>query len=465
MKKITTLFYTAFSLSVFTILLLSSCDKMDDIQKEYADREEKVYLGKVDSIKSYPGFNKTKLVWQMNADPKVEKTIIYWNLRRDSIVRAFNRTGSGWQKDSVILENLPEGSLLVEFKNINAKGETSLISSTTATVWGENFADGLRARSLTAFDYDYNQSKYNLALSKTTPGDSVVYSEFTYTTKLNGIKTVTVNRSDTAVVLTDFPDGGTFDFRTVFFLPQGIDTVRNDSQTFKAPEAITNRGIKIALKGAAASRYFPMDDDLGEWNAAGDLVIYAVGTGGELTEKRRYPALAPRATFRDLFFYEGDRFIGIQTNNSLYMYTITNGVLTNILTTSMGTGFNFLKYIPARGFFYSIAETSGELKAWFALPNGTFLTPNSAVAGTGFNYTPYMLFDFQALMGIDAAGYLWTIPVKATGSIGPKSRMGQGWNRFTKIVGVGSKVYGMEANGDLYVFNNFDATSKYWIAN
>lgn len=464
MKKISILFYTALSLPVFLVLLLSSCDKMNDIQSTYADKEEGIYLGKVDSIKSYPGFGKTKLVWYIGSDPKIERTIIYWNLRRDSVVKDFTRVNSGVQKDSVVLENLPEGSMLIEFRNINNKGETSLLSSVTATVWGASFADGLRARSLTSFDYDYNEARYSLALSKTTPGDSVVYSEITYTTKSNATNTVAINRGDTTAVLPDFPSGGTFQFRTVFFLPQGIDTVRNEYQTFNAPEAVTDRGIKIALKGNAVSKYFPMDNDLCEWNAAGDLIVYAVADNGELTEKMRYPALAPRGTFRDLFFYEGDRFIGIQTNNSLYMYTITDGVLKNILTTTLGTGFTNPKHIGARGFFYSITS-GGDVKAWFALPGGTWLTPQSASAGSGFTYDPYALFNFQTLMGVDATGNLWTVPVLATGSIGAKSRMGLGWNRFTKIACTGTKLYGMEANGDMYVYNNFDVTSKYWIVN
>lgn len=469
MKKSIILFYTAFSLPVFWVLLLSSCDKMNDIQSKYADKEEAIYLGKVDSIRSYPGFGKTKLVWYIGSDPKVEQTIIYWNQRRDSIVKNFVRTTAGVQKDSVILTNLPEGSMLIEFRNINSKGETSLFSSATATVWGPSFADGLRARSLTAFDYDYNQSKYNLALSKTTPGDSVIYSEITYTTKSNATNTVAISRGDTTAVLPDFPSGGTFQFRTVFFLPQGIDTVRNNYQVFNAPEVVMDRGTRIALKGNAGSKYFSFNNDLCEWNAAGDLIVYTVEDNGELTEKSRYPALVSRTSFRDFFFYDGDRFIGIRTNNNAYMHQIINGVLTIVKTPAgadnFGSGFTFLKYVAARGFFYSIAETTGEMKCWFALLNATWGSPNGITVGTGFTYSAYALFDYQTLLGVDATGFLWTVPVRFTGAVGSKSRMGQGWNRFTKIVGVGSRVYGMEASGDLYVFNNFDATSKYWIAN
>ncbi|MGJ7029616.1 DUF4998 domain-containing protein [Niabella hirudinis] len=466
MKKISILFYTALCLPLFLVALLSSCDKMNDIQSNFANKEEAVYLGRVDSVKSYPGFGKVKLVWLMNADPKISKTIVYWNLRRDSIVRSFNRTGLGTQLDSVVLEDLPEGTMLIEFRNTNDKGETSLFSSATVTVWGESFADRLRARNVTSFDYDYLQSSYNLTLSKTTPGDSVAYSQISYITKNNETRVINTNRSvnDTAVQLTDFPAGGSFQFRTVFFPPQGIDTVRNEYQTFKAPDVVTDRGMKIALKGNATSKYFPMNDDLCEWNAAGDLVVYEASANGELTEKMRYPALASRTTLRDFFFYEGDRFIGVQNNNSLYMYTIADGVLKNVLASTLGTGFTTSKHIGARGFFYAITD-AGDVKAWFALPAGTWLTPQSATAGSGFAYNSYALFNFQTLIGIDAAGNLWTFPVAASAVLGSKIRMGLGWNRFTKIMCAGTRLYGLESNGDLYVYNNFDAAGKYWIVN
>ncbi|WP_300600624.1 DUF4998 domain-containing protein [Niabella sp.] len=468
MNRNTNLLFTATGLCVLLAFILFSCDKMNDIQSKYTNQAEKVYLGRVDSVTYAAGFGRAKVVWYINADPKIQRTIIYWNNRRDSLVRPFNRQALGGQWDSIYLNGLSEGSTLLEFVNVNDAGESSLVTRSAVTVWGESFAGGLRARSLTGLDYDYLQSSYNLTVSKTTPGDSVIYSQISYTTKNNETRVINTGRSvnDTAVVLTDFPAGGSLQFRTVFFLPKGIDTVRNDYKVYNAPSIVTDRGVKIALKGNATSKYFQMNDNLCEWNAAGDMIVYAVGENGELTEQMRYPALAPRTTFREFFFYDVDRFIGVQgSTNNLYMYTITNGALANILTTTLGTGFNFLKYVQGRGFFYSIAETTGEIKAWFALPNGTWLNPNSATVGTGFNYVPYAMLNNQSLIGIDAAGYLWALPVSVTASVGSKSRMGLGWSRFTKIICAGTKLYGMEANGDLYVYNNFDATSKYWIVN
>src|SRR5690606_12297077 len=107
-----------------------------------------------------PGFGRAKLTWYVGSDPKIDRTIIYWNMRQDSIVKEFARNTPGVQKDSIILDNLPEGSTLFEFRNMNNDGETSLYSSATVTVWGAEFGDGLRARSLNGFDFDYAQSTY-----------------------------------------------------------------------------------------------------------------------------------------------------------------------------------------------------------------------------------------------------------------------------------------------------------------
>ncbi len=472
MKRITKLIFAAFGTALLLALLLPSCDKMDDIQRTFADREEDVYLGKVDSIKSYPGFGKTKMVWYVNADPKIEQTVIYWNLRRDSIVKPFNRTNASGQYDSIVLNNLPEGSLLIEFKNVNSKGETSLWSSSTATIWGPKFADGLRARILESLDYDYSQSAYNLELSSATKGDSVVYSEIEYTTKSNEKTVLRIERSEENITLPNFPDGGTFDFRTIFYPPQGIDTVYSAKKSFSAPKAVFNGGTKVSLKGNTSSRYFDYNGDLGEWNSSGDLIVYSVAANGELTQKERYNAVAPRTTFRELFFYDADRFILVgASNNIVYMYQLANGALTIVKTPAgadaLGSGFTMPAFIPARGFFYSSIPATGELRTWIAFNNATWGSPNGSTVtqNTKFSYTINTMLNYETLLGIDGNGYLRSIPVLASGALGSTSRAGMGWSRFTKLFTVGKKLYGLESSGDLYVFSDFNATDNYWIVN
>lgn len=466
MKQINKLFAVALGLLASVFFILSSCSKMDDIQRNYAEREEQVYLGKVDSLMSFPGFNRTKLTWYMSSDPMIDRTIIYWNLRRDSIVKEFNRTDPGVQKDSILIDNLPEGTILFEFRNVNKEGETSLYSSISATVWGSTFAAGLRARRVTEFDFDYSQSLYNLTLSPTAVGDSVVYSQIIYKNKNGEEKTVRTERNMTGVELADFPDGGEFRFRTVFFLPQGIDTVYNDYATFKAPKAVFERGTKISLVGNMVSKYFDRSgENLYEWNAKGDLIVYALNADGSLVQTKTYPAIVLHTAYKHFFFYNDDKFIGVSTANKVSMFQIVAGKLV-VVKANFGSGFTFQQFIPAQGFFFSITAGTGDMKTWLAQNDGTWGTPNGTKVGTGFTiYEPLMLFNNQAFLGVDADGDLWNIPVSVTGILGFKSRIGSGWNRFEKMISVGTKLYCMEKNGDFYVFDNFNTTDKYWIVN
>src|SRR5690606_9180952 len=186
--------------------------------------------------------------------------------RKDSIVKEFTRTAPGIQKDSIILENLAEGSTLFEFRNVNDAGETSLYSSATVTVWGTEYGDGLRARKLTRFDFDYTQSLYSLTLSPSVPGDSVLFTEVVYNNKLGEEKTITIDRETEDVELADFPDGGEFKFRTAFFPPESMDMIYNDFTTFRAPLAVTENGVKISTSGNLASKYFDRNgENLYEW--------------------------------------------------------------------------------------------------------------------------------------------------------------------------------------------------------
>lgn len=475
MKKINLLITIASCMLLCALFALPSCDKMDDIQKKYVDRGEKNYLGIVDSIESYPGFGRVKLTWYINADPRIDQTIVYWNMRKDSVVLDFNRESPGLQKDSIILTDLPEGTSLFEFRNVNDEGETSLFSSASVTVWGPEFADGLPARSLIGFDYNYTASRYNLVLSPSAPGDSVIYSQIVYKTMQGLEKTIKINREVDSITLENFEDGGAFRFRTVFYLPEGIDTVYADYQEFKAPTAVSAKGVKLAINGSLDNQYFSRGgaavsdaDSLYEWNTDGDLNIYTFTGDGTLTLARTLPSAISRADFHYFFFYDADRFIGVDKDGRVFLLRDNGSGFDTLKTPSggqyLGSGFHFMDYMPARGFFYTLTSSDGALRTWFAKNDATWDSPNGTTVGTGFTeYSSLALFNKQTLLAIDAEGRLWSFPISAKGAIGSKSRVGSGWNRFKKLVSVGTKLLAMEEDGDFYLFDDFNATDKFWI--
>lgn len=444
------------ALFFFTI----SCSDMNDIQSKFADLAEETYLGKVDSIKSFPGNGRAKITWYIGSDPKIEQTIIYWNMRKDSIVKDFVRAKPGVQKDSIIVENLPEGTRQYEFRNINSLGQTSLYTKASVTAWGESFLRRLTPRIVKSQEFDYATSKFKLVLSNTFKGDSIIYSVMRFTDTQGVAKSIRIPRDTTKLVLSDFPDGGEIQFGTVFFLPQGIDTIRSAYQIIKAPKVIFETGEKLSIGEGLASKYFDRDGvSLYEWNSAGDVKVYEKNGDGTFKQPVVYPLLLPRTSFRDFFFYDDDKFISVGTGNAVNMHQWVDGTLPYVKA-GLGTGFNQLAFIPAKGFFYSV-ETNGTLKTWLANNNGTWGSPNGTAVYTTFLYKAFALYKFNYLIAVDAQGVLWSAPISTAGYPGSLNKIGTGWDRFLRLVTVGDLLLAMDANGDFWKFN-FD-TDKYWI--
>lgn len=473
MKKTYRLFPVVLGLLASVVLLFSSCDKMNDIQAEWAGQEEQVYLGKVDSVRFYPGFGRAKITWYIGADPKVDRTIIYWNMRQDSIVKEFVRTGSGLQRDSVILENLPVGSTLFEFRNVNNAGETSLYSNATVTVWGPEFATGLRARRVAGLSLNPAESVFGLNLTPTTQGDSVEYAEVVYTNTLGQTRTVRADRATNELQLSNFPAGGEFRLRTVFFPPQGIDTVYNNFEAFQAPSVVTTGGTQLAFTGVLTSKYFDYNgESLYEWTSGSALISRPLNGDGTVSATGTEVATVPRATYRDLIFYDADRYITVTTGNVLRMLSIQGSnvaiVNTPTGTTDFGTGFSMPLFLsPVNGVYFYSLTAAGVLQAWYAFNNASLATPNNAAVATGYqiyDVNKLAVFDATSLLIVDSAGDLWALPVSVSGRLGSRSQIGSGWNRFARIVTVGTTVLGIQSNGEVYAFPNF-SVGNFWVVN
>lgn len=166
----------------------TACGDMDSTHAEYADRPEKIYLGRVDSLRAHGGHDRIMLSWYINADPKIERTIVYWNSRRDSIVKPFVRRGPGFQKDSVFIEGLDEGNANFEVYNRNSDGLYSLSRSVSGYAYGDAYLKGLRRRSISSVVLGIDEASQSNSVTITW-GDadaSNIYSEIVYTKKSTG---------------------------------------------------------------------------------------------------------------------------------------------------------------------------------------------------------------------------------------------------------------------------------------
>lgn len=126
---------------------LVACDSMNSIHEEYLDRGEEIYTGVIDSLKAYPGNERVKFTWEINADPRITKTVIYWNDSADSVIVEVNRTQPGVMQMETIL-SLPEDSYIFKFVTNDDEGHKSLSVEKTVEIYGPDYAAMLRNREI-----------------------------------------------------------------------------------------------------------------------------------------------------------------------------------------------------------------------------------------------------------------------------------------------------------------------------
>lgn len=136
-----------FSLS---LLCFIACDNINSLHEQYLERGEGIYTGVVDSLKAFPGNNRVKLTWEINADPRITQTVIYWKDRADSLVIDVNRLKPGVMPMEAVF-NIPEGSYIFEVITKDDFGNKSLYVQKTVEVYGEKFIAQLKSRLITSF--------------------------------------------------------------------------------------------------------------------------------------------------------------------------------------------------------------------------------------------------------------------------------------------------------------------------
>ncbi|HLT93075.1 MAG TPA: DUF4998 domain-containing protein [Membranihabitans sp.] len=464
---------TSFLLLVFLIgsaLMMTSCDDMDDIQKKYADEDEIIYLGRVDSVKVVPGFGRVKLLWELSADPRVERVKVYWNNNQESAVKEFSRQISGVIEDSLIIENLPEGSYTFELRTESDLYNPSLPTIASGVVWGPNKGDELGSRSFTRYNPDVLSGTYTLDLSptqKVSSEENMVYTKITYTNSSGNETTVRVHPDSSQIVLEDFVMGSEYTMQDAFVSTVVFDTIFNNPRVFKAPDVIQHQG-SLVDSGDPDGKYFSIsENELVEWTPTGDLITFNWDGTAMSPGEHKIVADLSRDSFRALFYYGNNKFIAISNQNEVVMHQLLDDTMAIVQTPAgadaMGVGFNFEKFVRGTGYFYSVTAGTGELKTWFALENATWGTPNGTTVATGFDRFEKITYFGTNLVAIDGSGGLWHITVKATGEPSVYRKIGHGWDRFEQLVSLGSDLLAIDEDGNIYTFGSLQQEEKYWV--
>ncbi len=206
--------YSAILLSVF-----GACSKMNDLHQKYLDTGEKVYLGQPDSAKVLSGNNRIKIRYWLS-DPRAKKMIVYWNIRKDSLLLDLPPVVRGQARD-ILIENLPEKQYEFELVTMNEQlANRSISLKVSGQSYGANFESGLLGRQI---KYATLELENTVSLEWYGPSENGYVTEVTYTDQQDKKVTIRTPMNESTTILPEYKEELTF--RTLFLPnPTAIDT-------------------------------------------------------------------------------------------------------------------------------------------------------------------------------------------------------------------------------------------------
>lgn len=214
------------------LLWMASCDDMNSIHQKYYDWGEDIYTGVVDSLKASAGYEKVKFTWELNADPRISKTVIFWNQRADSVVINVNRTQGGRLQMEHELQQMAEGSYIFEFITRDDEGYFSLAREIVVHVYGEAYVQDLRNRRIASIAHLVDGTM----LLKWDPISSVAMQYVTLIYEVDGVEqTIRVENSDTETILVGLDTGDKIQVSTTYLPEEALDELHSTYTEYTMP--------------------------------------------------------------------------------------------------------------------------------------------------------------------------------------------------------------------------------------
>ena len=236
MNKIKLLYLTLLGL----LFGIAACDKMNDVQKEFLDRGETIYVGKIDSLKTFGGNGRIKITGLMYYAYTADKCIVRWEA--DSLIVPVE----GYSVNDtieIIVDNIDEGTYQFTVQTYDIAGNSSLKEYCSGTVYGSQYLLAASPKLISVMTPE--PSGMTLTWNQSEEAESV---ELVYETD-GGDITMQLPGNVAQTVITDWKLGGTVKTRTaVIPEPGAIDTMYTDWITQYFPAFVEYELPKGAIK-------------------------------------------------------------------------------------------------------------------------------------------------------------------------------------------------------------------------
>ncbi|MDR2776032.1 MAG: hypothetical protein LBC19_15120 [Tannerella sp.] len=256
---------------ISTVMILSvcifSCDDMNSIHEEYLKRGETLYIGGVnyDSVYVYSGDRKIKFEWKVSADPRITKTVIYWNNRDTSVVIPVNRTVDNEFWMETLITDIAEGEYIFEFMMQDDNNHTSIAVEISGTVFGQVYLENLRNRGIK--ELSKLETGEMQIIWETVNNVTLQYSVLEYIDDNGQPKKVNVPNSDDKTLLDGLDTGDEVELYAAHLPENALETLNSFTRTLTMPKferELAKSRFAAAFKPGDNTTPQPGDSD-GAW--------------------------------------------------------------------------------------------------------------------------------------------------------------------------------------------------------
>jgi hypothetical protein len=205
---------------IAAVSLFSCAGDMDSTYKQFVVPNGINYPQRVDDLEIVFGESRVKLTWTKPIDPKVAKTMVFWNNYADTFL--VNVPAEG-QIVTCIIDNLPEGNYTFQVKTFDSEGNSSISNDISGKVLGANYRAGLTARTIKSATITEPDGTVGFVDCGSATLD-LIYTEIRYKNNSDEIVTLQLPASVINTTLPDVKRGEYFEFRSVFYPKNALDT-------------------------------------------------------------------------------------------------------------------------------------------------------------------------------------------------------------------------------------------------
>jgi hypothetical protein len=206
------------------LIYFAGCDDNNFMHQKYLDKGETLYMGKADSVKFSAGNERVKFTWRLNADPRIDSCVFYWNEYKNSVAIPVNRTQSGVLDMETILD-IDEGIYTFNLIVKDNENHKSLAVERTVQVYGPTYISRLSNRNLSSIEFDEGKLTVKWVMVENA---LIQYSTLYYTDYSNPAnpvsKSIRVENTDVETPVEGVVrEGDTFSISTSYLPSGGLD--------------------------------------------------------------------------------------------------------------------------------------------------------------------------------------------------------------------------------------------------